>query len=118
MSSATHPSPPPDFRVDVALTPGRALLRLVGELSLESVPLVEEPLDRVLEEGSGEIVMDLREVTFLDSSGVRLLLSAEARSAHSERMFAIVLGEGQPARTLELMGLVDRPRRLDPQELA
>jgi anti-anti-sigma factor len=93
------------------------MLRLVGELSLESIPQVEEPLDRVLEEGSGEIVMDLREVSFLDSSGVRLLLSAEARSAEADRAFAIILGEGQPARTLELMGLVDRPRRLAEHEL-
>ena len=61
--------------------------------------------------------MDLREVSFLDSSGVRLLLSAEARSAQADRTFAIVLGEGQPARTLELMGLVDRPRRLATHDL-
>jgi anti-sigma B factor antagonist len=114
------PAQPPaisDFQVEVRPDRELVVVEVHGELCLDTVPrLVERAGERV---GSGfaQVVFDLREVTFLDSTGVRLLIETEHRAQNEGFRFAIVLDGGQPARVLELVGMTDRPARLRPEDL-
>jgi anti-sigma B factor antagonist len=80
---------------------------LVGELDLATADAVERELERVEATDARSIVVDLSGVTFVSSTGIRLMLSADARSrADADRLS---LRRGPPAvhRVFELTGIDD-----------
>jgi anti-anti-sigma factor len=101
-------SEPEPFRCEVE--PDRAAVRVrpVGELDLATVPLVEAELAELWSVGFMRIVLDLREVRFLDSTGIRLLLNWHARSSANGLVFAVISGPPKVQRVLELAGIADR----------
>jgi anti-anti-sigma factor len=76
-------------------------IRLRGELDLATSSRVEAELKRVEATDVRTIVVDLSDLTFINSSGVHLLVDAEVRSRASNRL---TLLRGSPAvqRVLEL----------------
>src|SRR4051794_4756008 len=85
----------------------RVILAVAGELDLASVGALRAALNEVLAAGWENIVLDLRELTFIDSTGLSLLLKAERAARHADARFAIVDGSPAVARLLELVGLSD-----------
>ncbi len=86
----------PDDGADLRIT-------VRGELDLANAPELERELHGLLTAGgAGDLVLDLREVTFIDSSGLRAVLvgSREARAAG--RRMLVCPGEGQVLRVIEL----------------
>jgi anti-anti-sigma factor len=82
-------------------------LRLLGELDLASVPNAERHVEDVLAEGRRPLVLDLRELTFVDSSGLRffILLADRAREQGWELK---LLPPPEPAMTVfRLTGAVE-----------
>ena len=85
-----------------------AVLNVCGEIDLESAPLLRELLQPALEHGSGPLVIDLSEVTFMDSTGVHVLIDTHRRLGPQNRRLAIACREhGQVHRLLALVGLLD-----------
>jgi len=95
------------FRCEVE--PDRAAVRVrpIGELDLATVPLVEAQLAELWSVGFTRIVLDLREVSFMDSTGVRLLLTWHAHSAADGMLFGVISGPPAVQRVLEVSGVVD-----------
>lgn len=58
---------------------GAVVLALSGEIDLSSVALVQAEVDRVLESKPESIVFDMSELSFMDSSGIAVLLGCAAR---------------------------------------
>ncbi len=80
---------------------GDDTLRLVGELDAATAP----QLQRRFEEHGGVTRLDLRDVTFIDSSGLRaLLLAARANGADD---LTLLEPSAQVRRLLEMTGLLD-----------
>ena len=65
-----------------------------GEIDLDAVPVLEPALDAVIRDTAGAFVLDLCELEFLDSSGLRLILRARALLAREDRALAIVCPRG------------------------
>ena len=91
---------------------------LEGELDIASA---DEALHRVAEAERAApslLVIDLSTLTFVDSSGVRVVLVADDRARASGRRLAVRLGRGPALRVFTALGLVDRfevlPARDDP----
>ncbi|WP_369273538.1 STAS domain-containing protein [Streptomyces sp. R11] len=61
----------------------RTLITLVGEIDLESAPLVRTALERCLHDGIHTIDVDLAPVTFCDCSGLNAFLYASQRTAEA-----------------------------------
>ncbi|MGH2911594.1 MAG: STAS domain-containing protein [Solirubrobacteraceae bacterium] len=82
-------------------------VRLEGELDLASEHVVEERLVAIEEQGPTRIVIDLSGLTFIDSSGLRVLLLADSRAR--EQGFELVLAPGpEPVqRVFEMTGALD-----------
>jgi len=76
-----------------------------GELDLATAPALEEALERAFEGGSARAVLDLRELEFIDSSGLRTLLTARRRADDAEAAFSLVAGHRGLERTLEIAGV-------------
>lgn len=92
-----------DLQISLRPDRERIFACLSGEIDLASIPLVESTLDELLSRGWRDIVLDLRETTFIDSTGVALLLGARRRSHAEGWRFGIVPPEDGPvARVLAL----------------
>lgn len=57
--------------------------------------------------GARSLVLDLREVGFMDTSGLRLIIEEQRRAAASGYRFAVIRGPGRVQRLLEIAGLAD-----------
>lgn len=85
-----------------------AVLGVRGELDLGTAPVLLEVLLPVLERGTGPLVMDLSEVSFMDSTGVHVLTDTLRRLEPQNRGLVITCREhGQVHRLLAVMGLLD-----------
>ena len=73
--------------------PESVRVEVSGELDLSSALVFEEELRRIEEQSQPSLlVLDLRSLKFMDSTGLRLILSAHARAINRGRKLAIVEG--------------------------
>ena len=78
-----------------------------GELDLATAEELERELLRVEAGAAQVIVVDLSGLTFIDSSGVRLLLRAHARSRADGNRLTLLRGPAAVQRVFELTGILD-----------
>lgn len=95
------------FSIHIDRDPGdhEARVRLEGELDIATTPGAEAEVRRLEEEGTPEIVLDLRGLTFMDSTGLRLLVGADARAREAGHRLTIIRGPEPVHRVLEITGL-------------
>lgn len=91
----------------------RAHVALRGELDLSTAAKVERELQRVEQSGIKLVVLDLSELTFLDSTGLRLIVGADQRARESDRRLAVVKGPATVQRVFTITKLDDRLEMLD-----
>ena len=77
----------------------------VGELDLATVGQLEQELRRLYESGVRNLLLDLSELTFMDSSGVHLVISWDDRARSNGINFGIIQGGPSIGRTFEILGL-------------
>ena len=92
----------PPFSIDVVPQGDRTVLYLSGELDLATVGELEEAIDRRVRAGE-EVVVDLRRLTFMDSSGVRALVAGHQIAEENGGSLVIV----RPARDSEVDRVID-----------
>jgi anti-anti-sigma factor len=76
-----------------------------GELDLATAPALEEALGLAFGGGTARVVLDLRELEFIDSSGLRTLLTARRQAETAGAQFSLVAGHRGLERTLEIAGV-------------
>lgn len=86
---------------------------LRGELDLSTVAKVQEALDRVEADGPATVVLDLSRLTFLDSTGLRCVITAAERAREAERRFVVVRGPDAVQRVFSITRLEDRLEMVD-----
>ena len=86
----------------------RHVLVLSGELDLASVGRFMDAAHQLCELGAREILVDITEVEFIDSSGLRSILAAKAECEERSCRFSMTHGTGQAERVFELTRLIDR----------
>lgn len=107
-----------DFTVDMHNEGGAAVVAVSGELDLRTSPELEAQLIRAFEAGAELVILDLRQIEFMDSTGLRVVLSAHQRAHETGRRFALVPGADQVERVLTLTGVRDLLTVVDaPEEL-
>jgi anti-sigma B factor antagonist len=85
-----------------------AVVRVVGELDMASVPHIRSAFAAVEAGDPGVIAMDLGEVTHLDSGGLRALLEVARRATgDGRRVIVVAPPEGPVARILQLTLLLE-----------
>jgi anti-anti-sigma factor len=96
------------FRVDVH--PERDVVRVVpvGELDLATAAVLEEQLHELRSAGFDQVVLDLRELTFIDSCGIRVVVAEQQFADRSGHAFSLISGPPAIQRALEVCGLLGR----------
>jgi anti-anti-sigma factor len=89
----------------VRLPSGAVHVALRGELDLAHAYTFDEELRQVEEEGVHCIVLDLRELSFMDSTGMSRLLSARKRARRDGRRLVVVRGSRAVQRLLALTSM-------------
>ncbi|WP_052411655.1 STAS domain-containing protein [Streptomyces sp. NRRL S-118] len=89
------------------LDPGRVAVALAGELDLCTVARIETELTRLVGDAGRELMVDLTDVTFCDSSGVTLFLRMHRRCVAAGVRLKLCRIQRLPARVIRALG-VDR----------
>jgi anti-anti-sigma factor len=92
---------------------GQVTISLKGELDLSSVGKVQEELRRVEAEGPALLVLDLSNLTFLDSTGLRAVVTADERARENGRRFVVVRGPDAVQRVFAITRLEERLEMVD-----
>jgi len=86
----------------------RHVLVLTGELDLGGVARFEAAARRLCELGAREILVDITRIDFIDSSGLRAILTIKGACEERSCRFSMTHGSGQAEGLFELTRLVDR----------
>lgn len=79
-----------------------------GEVDLETGPRLEEEIRAAESLSPAKLVLDLRDVSFFDSTGLQIVLDAEVRARTAPWAFVVAAGDGEPRRILELAEVIGR----------
>jgi anti-sigma B factor antagonist len=106
------------FRVEVRSDGRGAVITVSGELDLASSGALEEEFLRVADSGAEQVIVDLRDLEFMDSTGLSTLVKAHQRAEEAGQRFGLVRGSPQVQRLLSLTGVAERVTFADtPEEL-
>ena len=115
MSEGRTPSPEL-FRCDVGNEDGYHWVRPAGDLDLDTVHRVESALGALREEGADNLVLDLRGLTFMDSTGLRLVIRWHNAARDDGFRFAVVPGPEVVQRVFRLTGMDTHLTLVDPPD--
>jgi anti-sigma B factor antagonist len=98
---------------------GDALIALTGELDLSGAPALDEEIARLAAaDGVKRVIVDLRGLEFLDSSGLRVVAMADRQLAAAGRQLALVRGAEPVQRVFSITRMDERLTFVDaPEEL-
>jgi anti-sigma B factor antagonist len=105
-----------NLSLETSVADRAVVIALSGELDLAGGVALQQELERLEAEGAGVVVLDLRGVAFMDSSGLRLIAASSQRAQELGRRLALVAGPEQVMRVFEItrmrerLDFVDDPR--------
>lgn len=82
-------------------------LTVAGEVDLATVAELERAVKAVLEDGTANLLIDLSHTTFMDSTGLRVLITADKAFKEADRKMAILVGPGPISRLIDVSGMND-----------
>jgi anti-sigma B factor antagonist len=107
------------FSIELRPVDGTCHVVLTGELDIATHGEAEAKLKEAQQSGASVVVLDLRGLSFMDSTGLRLLVQADSRARESGQRLAIVRGPDAVHRVLEITGLDAKLDLIgDPAEVA
>src|SRR4051794_9747112 len=106
--------PPDSFHCESGRNGDTAWVRPVGELDLDTAPQLEEALAALRGDEHPRLVLDLRRLTFMDSTGLRLVIRWDTAARQDGFQFAIVPGPQVVQRVISLTGMDDQLTVTDP----
>jgi anti-sigma B factor antagonist len=104
----------------VEVEPQREVVRVCpcGEVDLATVGDVREQVDELLSAGFTRVLLDLREATFLDSTGLRLIIELARSSQADGWQFVLIDGSAPVRRVFDVTGLRSHLPFVDASEVA
>ncbi len=91
---------PRKFEIREGYERGNLTLSITGELDLSTVPALEQRVDDHLDESVTALSLDLSEVTFMDSSGLRLLIELNQRADREAWTFSLIPSRHESAKVV------------------
>ncbi|MDQ2680689.1 MAG: STAS domain-containing protein [Candidatus Eremiobacteraeota bacterium] len=82
------------------------VFRLRGCLDLATSPSVRAALLESANDGKHEIIVDLTQLEFIDSTGLGALIGAHRRATEHGGRVALIVADGPIARLLNITGLI------------
>jgi anti-sigma B factor antagonist len=96
-----------ELHLEPAQISGAPGVAVRGELDMGTAPQLEEALDSAVGATVGAFVIDLCDVSFLDSTAISVLMRARALLGREDRALVVVCPPGSARRVFELAGIED-----------
>jgi anti-anti-sigma factor len=97
---------PPNFRIETAQAGSGTTIKLAGELDSATCPLLVERFDQLVAAGAGgQVVLDLTEVSFVDSAGMRAIVVIERSAQEHDIPLALRPPAGPVTDLLQISGV-------------
>ena len=105
----------PCLTADLRIEGGEAIIAVVGEIDVDTAPLLAEVVERALASEAAVVCLDCTELRFIDSTGIHVLTTAwvELRERADGRAIYVEHLPPGPRRTLELCGVTGLLTRSD-----
>ncbi|HEX8105450.1 MAG TPA: anti-sigma factor antagonist [Solirubrobacteraceae bacterium] len=108
-----RPSVDDELEFETSTRPGGIQLSLFGELTLVTADRLAKRLQQEEATRPPELVLDLRQLRFLDSAGLRELVSAHKRAQAQGRRVTLLKAPGPIERILAISGLAGSIETVD-----
>ena len=95
-----------ELSIDLKAEGDSLIFKLRGSLDLATSPTVRAALLDATQKGKQNIVIDLTQLEFLDSTGLGALIGAHRRATEHQGSFKLIVAEGSIARLLTITGLM------------
>lgn len=89
------------------LTSRTAILTLKDRMTAANAPILKEQIKKLIASGIVELIFDLGQVTFLDSSGLAVLVSA-LKATHEKNGWVRLSGMNPQVQSIFQMTMLDR----------
>ncbi len=86
---------------------GVQVVSVVGELDAATAPQLDDTLKQTLSSSVGAILIDLSDCSFIDSTGLGVVVSGRTRAREKDQRFELCCAADQARRILEITGLDD-----------
>jgi len=93
------------LRVDVQERDDHVLVIAAGEIDASTAHLVADAVTRALREGHPRVLLDFASVTFIDSTGLGVLVKSHRAAAAAGSVFAVVHPTPQTRKLIRVLGL-------------
>jgi anti-sigma B factor antagonist len=103
---------PDPLRIEIRHAPDRVILVLDGELDMATVPSLQQTIEGGELDAEAMVVFDLRQLEFMDSTGLRIILSMRERCEGRGQQFAVTPGSEQVQRLLSITGAAEHLRSI------
>ncbi|MFD5628290.1 STAS domain-containing protein [Streptomyces sp. NPDC127072] len=105
MVTDAHPAHPGNLSVSLSTVDGVRVVTLCGELDHTARDRVGEALSPPPDAASPQTVADLTDVTFMDSSGINMLISAYREAENAGGWLRVAGAQASVLRVIELVGI-------------
>jgi anti-anti-sigma factor len=99
---------PQGFRCDVVNEGARVRIAPVGELDMASTPRLAQAIRELRQAGAAHLIIDLRRVTFIDSTGLRLALDLDDDARDDGLRLELLAGPPEVQRIFDVTGTLDQ----------
>ena len=96
-----------EFRIEEQVDAVPPVIAVSGEIDVATAPQLRECLHRVIAQGESTIVLDLLEVTFLDSTALGVLVGGLKRCREQGGDLHIVVADPRIVKIFEITGLTN-----------
>jgi len=96
-----------DIEIEVRNRDGSTVVAARGEVDVATAPALRDGLDEALDHDIGTVVVDLTGVTFIDSTGLGVLIGARRRCVEAGRDLRVVVAEPRILKVFEITGLTE-----------
>lgn len=100
------------LRIDVQREPERVVIALGGELDMASAPLLQKAIEGADLSDDRMVVLDLKDLQFIDSTGLRVILAARKLCTERGRELAVTHSSAQVERLLTVTGVAEHLRTI------
>ena len=93
------------LRVDTTIDGARRTVRVAGEVDVSNADQLRSTLDEGLSAGETDLVVDLAEVPYIDSTGIGVLVGAAHHAVEHQKGFEVVNAQPNVMRVAQLLGV-------------